>query len=183
MAPDRSITLPVVGVISLAGVLHAELEPYLTRQLGEFIRDPVVHARPLVRIAIVGAVAKPGFYGVPADVVLGDALMVAGGPTPDAKLADLRIERAGERLWEGDVLRKRQTGGLFVSEDAAADTERVAAGEVDPAGPLPGHSLFAARGEALAREQSVLVEAGIDVERRAVQLTSPRQAEMRRPAW
>ena len=73
-----------------------------------------------------------------------------------------------ERALDGDVLRKRQTGGLFVSEDAAADSERVAAGEIDPAGPLPGHSLFAARGEALAREQSVLVEAGIDVRSFAV---------------
>ncbi|HWE25098.1 MAG TPA: tRNA pseudouridine(13) synthase TruD [Myxococcales bacterium] len=67
-----------------------------------------------------------------------------------------------ERAIDGDVLRKRQTGGLFVSEDSGADTVRVAAGEVDPAGPLPGHSLFAARGEALAREQAVLREAGID---------------------
>jgi len=67
-----------------------------------------------------------------------------------------------ERAIDGDVLRKRQTGGLFVSEDAAADTARVASGEIDPAGPLPGHSLFAARGEALGREQVVLLEAGID---------------------
>jgi len=103
-------------VISLAGVLHAELEAYLTRQLSEFIRDPVVHARPLIRIAIVGAVAKPGFYGVPADVVLSDALMAAGGPTPDAKLADLRIERAGERLWEGDILRQAITDGRTLDE-------------------------------------------------------------------
>ena len=62
----------------------------------------------------------------------------------------------------GDVLRKRATGGLFVCEDPALDAPRVARGEVDPAGPLPGHSLFAARGEALAREERVLAEAGID---------------------
>jgi tRNA pseudouridine13 synthase len=62
----------------------------------------------------------------------------------------------------GDVLRKRDSGGLFVGEDPAAETVRVEAGEIDPAGPLPGHSIFAARGEALAREQAVLAEAGID---------------------
>lgn len=62
----------------------------------------------------------------------------------------------------GDVLKKRATGGLFVCEDAAADTPRVESGEVDPAGPLPGHSFFAARDEALAREQAVLAEAHID---------------------
>jgi tRNA pseudouridine13 synthase len=67
-----------------------------------------------------------------------------------------------DRAIAGDVLRKRQTGGLFVCEDAATDTARVEAGEVDPAGPLPGHSLFGTRGDALAREASVLAEAGID---------------------
>jgi tRNA pseudouridine13 synthase len=66
------------------------------------------------------------------------------------------------RAIEGDVLRKRDSGGLFLCDDPAADLPRVAAGEVDPAGPLPGHSLFAARAEALAREQAVLDEAAID---------------------
>ena len=64
---------------------------------------------------------------------------------------------------DGDVLKKRVTGGLFVCEDAAVDTGRVRAGEVDPAGPLPGHSLFAAKGTALLREQAVLDDAALDV--------------------
>jgi tRNA pseudouridine13 synthase len=63
---------------------------------------------------------------------------------------------------DGDVLKKRATGGLFVSEDVAADAPRVASGEVDPAGPLPGHSLFQARREALRREEAVLADAGVD---------------------
>ncbi|MFN2547109.1 MAG: tRNA pseudouridine(13) synthase TruD [Myxococcales bacterium] len=63
---------------------------------------------------------------------------------------------------EGDVLKKRESGGLFVCADPAADARRVASFEVDPAGPLPGHSLFAAQAEALRREQQVLDEAGLD---------------------
>jgi tRNA pseudouridine13 synthase len=63
---------------------------------------------------------------------------------------------------EGDVMKKRVSGGLFVCEDPAADATRVAAGEIDPAGPLPGHSLFASRGEASRREGAVLSEAGIE---------------------
>src|SRR6266513_1903938 len=46
VAPDRSITLPLVGVISLAVVLHAELEAHLTHQLSQFLQEPVLHARP-----------------------------------------------------------------------------------------------------------------------------------------
>jgi tRNA pseudouridine13 synthase len=63
---------------------------------------------------------------------------------------------------EGDVLKKRETGGLFVCADPAADAPRVASFEVDPAGPLPGHSIFAAQAEALRRETAVLDQAGLD---------------------
>ena len=63
---------------------------------------------------------------------------------------------------DGDVLKKRATGGLFVTTDVETDARRVAAFEVDPAGPLPGHALFAARGEALRREQATLLDAGVD---------------------
>ncbi len=116
VAPDRSITLPLVGVISLAGVLHAELEAHLTHQLSQFLQEPVLHARPLIRIGVVGGVAKPGFYALPADVVLSDALMAAGGLTPDAKVGDLRVERSGERLWDGDALRQAITDGRTLDE-------------------------------------------------------------------
>jgi tRNA pseudouridine13 synthase len=74
------------------------------------------------------------------------------------RLADGLFERAVA----GDVMRKRATGGLFICENPAADDERIRAGEIDPAGPLAGHSLFAARGEAAQREAAVLADAGID---------------------
>jgi tRNA pseudouridine13 synthase len=61
---------------------------------------------------------------------------------------------------EGDVLRKRDSGGLFVG--GSVDAPRVAAAEIDPAGPLPGHSLYAARDAALDREQAVLRESEIE---------------------
>jgi tRNA pseudouridine13 synthase len=74
--------------------------------------------------------------------------------------------RIADRLFataiDGDVLKKRATGGLFVCEDPRADAPRVLSGELDVAGPLPGHSLFASRGEAARREQAVLAGSHID---------------------
>ncbi len=61
----------------------------------------------------------------------------------------------------GDVMKKRGAG-LFLCADPAGDTARMASGEIDPAGPLPGHALFAAAGVALEREAAVLAEAEID---------------------
>ena len=96
--PGPRITLPLFGTISLRGVLRAEVEEHLTRELGKVIRDPVVQARGLMRLSVQGAVARPGFYLVPADMLLSEALMLAGGPAPDADLPELRVERGGQPM-------------------------------------------------------------------------------------
>jgi tRNA pseudouridine13 synthase len=61
----------------------------------------------------------------------------------------------------GDVLKKLDSGGVFVCEDPAADAPRVAAFEVSPAGPMFGHKLKPAAGEALAREERLLAAEGV----------------------
>lgn len=76
-----------------------------------------------------------------------------------ARVADGLLDRA----IEGDVLQKRETGGLFVCADPAADDPRVAAGEVDPTGPMPGPKLRRAAGEAEAREQAAARRWGTDL--------------------
>lgn len=75
-------------------------------------------------------------------------------------------ERLADGLWDevlaGDVLRKRASGGVFVSTDAAVDRERVRTGELDITGPMPGHrERPAAQGEAFEREERVLAQAGV----------------------
>ena len=110
------LTLPVIGAIPLAGVQRADVESYLTKQLGRFLKEPVLHAKGLVRLSILGEVEHPGFYAVPADEVIGDALMVAGGPTRNAKVGDWRIERNGERVWDGDPLRQAIARNMTIDQ-------------------------------------------------------------------
>jgi tRNA pseudouridine13 synthase len=61
----------------------------------------------------------------------------------------------------GDVLKKRESGGLFTCTDLAADQPRVVSGEVDPAGPLPGRQPTMAAEEARQREDAVLAGMGL----------------------
>jgi protein involved in polysaccharide export with SLBB domain len=101
--PGPRIMLPVIGPISLVGVLRSELQDHLTRELGRFIQNPVVQAKAEIRLSIQGGVGAPGFYTVPADILVGEALMLAGGPG-QAPLDELRIERGDQVLLEGDEL-------------------------------------------------------------------------------
>lgn len=64
---------------------------------------------------------------------------------------------------EGDVLRKRDTGGLFTCADAAEDTARVAAGAIDAMGPLPGPKLMPSLGASAAREAAAAAAYGTDL--------------------
>ena len=109
-----AVDLPVIGAVSLKGVARSELEAHMTQELKRYIKNPVVHARALIRLSILGAVLRPGFYAVPTDLVLADALMVAGGPTQEARVDKMHIQRGGSRLWGGEKLQAAIASGATV---------------------------------------------------------------------
>jgi protein involved in polysaccharide export with SLBB domain len=116
VAETREIALPVIGPFVVRGVLRSELEGRLTQEIGRFIRAPVVRARPLVRVSVQGGVNAPGFYSLPGDAVLSDVLMAASGPARESRVAKLRIERNGERVWEGDALQRALAEGRTLDD-------------------------------------------------------------------
>lgn len=60
----------------------------------------------------------------------------------------------------GDVLHK-VGGGMFTSEDAAVDSPRLTAGELVVTGPMFGERMRRATGDAGAREDQILADAGL----------------------
>lgn len=99
-----SVDVPVVGNISLHGVLRSELDQHLTEELGRYIRDPRVEARALIRVLVQGEVGTPGFLLTPAETLISDLISMAGGPTGAANLTEMRVERGGESIWEGEAM-------------------------------------------------------------------------------
>jgi protein involved in polysaccharide export with SLBB domain len=120
-----ALRLPDIGEISLAGVHRSDLETHLTRELGRYLKDPVVQARALIRISVMGEVARPGFYAVPIDLVLPDALMLAGGATQDARIDRLRILRGNSALWSESVLQTAIARGSTLDELGMRAGDRV----------------------------------------------------------
>ena len=62
----------------------------------------------------------------------------------------------------GDVLRKRETGGLFDCTEPEVDQPRMDAGEIDPTGPMPGPKMRATDHDAAARELEAFDHCGLD---------------------
>src|SRR2546421_4691373 len=114
VGPGPALMLPVIGAIPLAGVRRAQVETYLTQQLKRYMKDPVVHAKVLVRLSILGEVEHPGFYPVRADAPVSDALMAAGGPTKDAKFTGTHIDRIGRDGVAGSDLQEAIARGATV---------------------------------------------------------------------
>jgi protein involved in polysaccharide export with SLBB domain len=106
-----AVTLPGLGAFPLAGVRRGDIEGFLTGQLARYLVHPVVHARALVRVGVLGELTRPGFYALPADALISDALMAAGGPTRDARFGQLHIDRDGHPFLSGGALQTAITRG------------------------------------------------------------------------
>ncbi len=100
----KVLQLPQMDPLSLEGVLRSELTDRLTQHVGKYLRDPSLTATPLLRLAVLGHVGRPGFYYVPADALLSDVIMKAGGPSPDGDLSKANVRRGTDVVWpEADV--------------------------------------------------------------------------------
>jgi len=123
IGPSQEVVLPIVGVVSLHGVLRSELQMAMTRELGRFLRDPIVRATPLIRLSIAGEVARPGFYMMPPTAVLSDVVTAAGGTTQNAEVEKMYVQRGDDRLFEGQALQ-----GL-ISEGRTLDDASIRPGD------------------------------------------------------
>lgn len=112
----RTIRLSGFPEISVAGVLRSELPAHLTRELGQYLRNPVVHTQSLIRVTVSGAVGAQGFYTVPVEAGVNEVFLAAGGLLGTAQMDRLRIERGREILFQGEQVERVIT--LGVSLDA-----------------------------------------------------------------
>lgn len=124
-----SLVLPTLGTMSLQGVLRSELTPRLHDYIAKYVRDPVVRSRVLIRLSITGEVSRPGFYTVPSESPLTDVLMNAGGPTGNAKLNDIRVERADTSLWSAAALQPALEKGRTLDQLSLRGGDRIVVGK------------------------------------------------------
>lgn len=116
VASGPAVHLPGIGLVPLAGVTRDGITEHLTTAVARVIRDPVVRVELLVRMAVLGEVARPGFLTLPADALLSDAITMAGGLTTTADMRKVRLSRRGTLTHDGDAVRDALASGRTLDD-------------------------------------------------------------------
>jgi len=99
VAEDGSISMSLLGKIEVAGLTAQELEKRLASLLGEKFTKGDAHVTVFIRefqkVAVIGAVGRPGMYELVGPTSLLMIIAQAGGLTAQA-MSDLYIYRQGE---------------------------------------------------------------------------------------
>lgn len=98
IAPDGTVSLPLVGAVQAAGLTQQQLAGTISAKLAEgYLKSPAVtvsvDAFDSHRVTVEGSVTTPGVYAYPEGARLSDAMALAAGPTRVAKLSEVVIFR------------------------------------------------------------------------------------------
>jgi protein involved in polysaccharide export with SLBB domain len=128
------LRLPNIPDIPLHGVLHAELQDTLAHDLASYIKNPDVHATPLVRLAVLGQVARPGYYSAGADELVSSLFMQAGGLEHDSDLGKTVVRRGTQTLYSAKEFQAAMTQGETIDQLAIRPGDEVVVGQHPPGG-------------------------------------------------
>src|SRR5678816_1962660 len=116
VSPTRTISMPGLEDLSLRRVLRSEMQDAITAHLRKYIKDPTVHVTTTIRISFLGGVGKPGYYQVASELIVGDAIMAAGGPGGGVDPANTTIERAGVVIMPKEAFRQALIDGKTLDQ-------------------------------------------------------------------
>jgi len=97
--PDGRISLPLIGVVMAADRTVPDLAQMLTQiYAGQLVRPEIdvdVKTATPLRVFVGGEVGKPGVYDMPGDINALQAVILAGGFTPNARTSQVVVIRRG----------------------------------------------------------------------------------------
>ena len=95
--PDGRFSFPLTGDVVAAGRSVEEVRGDVENRLKKYIPEPVVTVTAVEtggnRVYVIGQVARPGMFVMNPELNVLQALTLAGGPTPFAKLDNISVLR------------------------------------------------------------------------------------------
>jgi protein involved in polysaccharide export with SLBB domain len=91
------IVLPKIGEYKVTGIPADSVRGAIRVALKQFLATESIEITPFRRVAVTGAVIKPGLYPVDPAMSVADALILAGGVAPTGKPRVVELRTAGAR--------------------------------------------------------------------------------------
>jgi hypothetical protein len=110
------VNLPDMPPLELRGVLRSEVKERVHTHVAQFIRNPQVEVEPLIRLGLLGQVARPGYYNVRADVPVSEVVMIAGGMSGEADFKKTTAQRGSVELYDRDKIRESMAAGMSLDQ-------------------------------------------------------------------
>ena len=117
--PDGSITFPLAGNLTVAGLSSSEVEERITEKLKTYLPDPevtvIVQSTEGNKIYILGKVTTPGAIPLQGPLTVLQALSISGGFDRFADLDEIKILR-GKKILEvhyPDLMRGKNIGSNY----------------------------------------------------------------------
>ena len=125
----RMLDLPGQLTVPLTGVLRSEVEDRVAAEVEKLVKAQRVEVTPLVRLAVLGEVAHPGYFAFAYDTPLHDAVMSAGGPTAMADMHRATIQRGGLEIRGSRETSRAIGGGLTLEQFGVVPGDELVIGE------------------------------------------------------
>lgn len=112
------VVIPKLGEYAVGNLPADSVRPQLLTAFKKFLVTDAIEITPFRRVAVSGAVLKPGLYPVDPSMSVGDAIILAGGVAPNGNRDHVQVRFTGaakgttvrgERLvWDTDAGGARQ---------------------------------------------------------------------------
>lgn len=133
--PDRTLQLQGMIVVPVAGVLRSELKERVSTEVLKYIKAQQIEVTPLMRVAVLGAVMKPGYFAFASDMPVSDAIMGAGGPAGTADVGRSIVRRGNQEYRSAGETSKAISGGLTLDQFGLAAGDEIVVGQRRDLGP------------------------------------------------
>jgi len=132
----RSLELPGPILVPLSGVLRSELKDQVATEVLKYVKAREIEVTPLMRVGVLGAVVRPGYFAFASDIPLTDAIMGAGGPAGTADVKRSVVRRGTQEYRSAEETRQAIASGLTLDQFGLSPGDELVVGsrrEFNPA--------------------------------------------------
>ena len=125
----RILELPGMVAVPVAGLLRSELQERVSSEVLKYVKAQHIEVIPLMRVGVLGAVTRPGYFAFASDAALTDVIMGAGGPTGAADVGKTTVRRQNQVFRTAHETSKAIASGMTLDQFGLSAGDEVVVGQ------------------------------------------------------